>query len=166
MQNRKRILFIGIGGGCDIFGCLPLYYIEKETILTSKIILPNLTFTSLHTLKQASKKQNVKQVHKWVFLVHPISSSLQRPNNKMEEDKYFPEQRLANYLQHPIYTIVSYNKDTDSYQDDPTIKDLGEFFYETFFLRDQINYVYYVDGGCSAQNNVFLYIQFGFPVFC
>ncbi|CAF1116536.1 unnamed protein product [Adineta ricciae] len=94
-QTSKTIFLAGCGGGYDVFGCLP-YYFKLKASGDYDITLINYTFTKLALLTQHSE-----QVTTVLFRVDPQANIAW-----LTDDVYFPEQRLANELQVPIYAIL------------------------------------------------------------
>lgn len=133
---KRRILFIGIGGGSDIFGCLPLYF-ALENNPHVEMFLANMSFVELNKASASGSR-----VHKWVFEIQPYE-------RKEDKNSYFPERWLSLYLKKPILAIIPYDKNTLSHKHDPTIAELGLFF-KNFLQKHKINEVYYVDGGCDS----------------
>ena len=134
---KRRILFIGIGGGSDIFGCLPLYFL-LENDPHVEIFLANMSFMELN-----KANASCSPVHKWVFEIKPDE------RKKEDTNSYFPERWLSLYLKKSILAIIPYDKNTISHKNDPTIAELG-FFFKNFVQKHKINEIYYVDGGCDS----------------
>ncbi|CAF0722466.1 unnamed protein product [Adineta steineri] len=98
-SDTSKIIFLaGCGSGYDIFGALPYYFKIK-----SNVTLINYTFTKHTVLSQYSE-----QLTTLLFRIDPKTHVPWLIN-----DLYFPEQRLANELQVPIYAILCDYDQTD-----------------------------------------------------
>jgi hypothetical protein len=97
MENeRSKIVFLsGCGGGYDIFGCLP-YYFKMKSNGNHDVTLINYSFTTRALLSEYSQ-----QLTTLLFRIDPTTNV-----SWLTDEIYFPEQRLANELQIPIYAII------------------------------------------------------------
>jgi hypothetical protein len=103
MENTesKTIFLCGCGGGYDIYGSIP-HYFKLKSSSNVEITLINYSFTERTLLSRFGQ-----QLTTLLFRVDPKDVSL------LTDDIYFPEQRLANELQIPIYAIIcNYNQTT------------------------------------------------------
>ncbi len=101
-DNESKIIFLcGCGGGYDIYGSIP-YYLKLKSSDNADITLINYSFTERTLLSRFGQ-----QLTRLLFRVDPKDISL------LTNEIYFPEQRLANELQIPIYAIIcDYNQTT------------------------------------------------------
>ena len=144
-KQARHILFIGIGGGADIFGSLPLLYHIRTQSPETKTTLANLTFVDLDTLQQACETGKAKRVQEWVFEIQPDK----QPDEQEDTTCYFPERWLAMQINQPVFAIVPYDKNVLSTQNDPSINELSSFF-ENLIRERNIDEIFYVDGGCDS----------------
>ncbi|CAF1317638.1 unnamed protein product [Rotaria sordida] len=94
-EITKTVFLAGCGGGYDIFGGLPHYFKIKSSE-NYDVTLINYSFTKRHLLSKYSQ-----QLTTLLFRVDPRLDVIW-----LTDDVYFPEQRLANELQVPIYAIL------------------------------------------------------------
>lgn len=87
--SHDNYLVMGCGGGYDIFAG---YFLIRQLLEKKKnVVLANYSFTDkLHTLVEKDSK------HPWIVKV--------TGETKLDET-YFPEQRLAQHLDRPVYAI-------------------------------------------------------------
>jgi len=93
--TSKTIFLSGCGGGYDVFGGLP-YYFKMKSCDNNDVILINYSFTTRDRLSEYGQ-----QLAKLLFRIDPATNA-----SWLTDDVYFPEQRLANELQVPIYAII------------------------------------------------------------
>ena len=93
--TMKKVFLSGCGGGYDLFGGLPLYFKMKSNG-NHHITLINFTFTTRKLLTKYSQQLTIL-----LFRIDPIMNA-----SWLTDDIYFPEQRLSNELQVPIYAII------------------------------------------------------------
>lgn len=91
----KTAFLAGCGGGYDVFGGLP-YYFKMKSCENYDVTLINYSFTQ-HTLLSKYSQQLTSLLYR----VDPQTNV-----TWLTDDVYFPEQRLANELQIPIYAIL------------------------------------------------------------
>lgn len=95
-QVKKTIFLAGLGGGYDIFGCLP-YYFKLKSSGIADVTLLNYSFTKYTVLSKHSV-----QLTPVLFRVGPQKKKA----DWLTDDVYFPEQLLANELNTIIYVIL------------------------------------------------------------
>jgi hypothetical protein len=93
--TSKTVFLSGCGGGYDVFGGLP-HYFKMKSYGNNDVTLINYTLTRPALLSDYSQ-----QLTTLLYRVDPI-----RNVSWLTNDIYFPEQRLANELQVPIYAII------------------------------------------------------------
>jgi hypothetical protein len=93
--TSKKVFLSGCGGGYDLFGGLPLYF-KMKSDGNHHITLINFTFTTRNLLSK-----HTQQLTTLLFRIDPIMDA-----SWLTDDIYFPEQRLSNELQVPIYAII------------------------------------------------------------
>jgi hypothetical protein len=94
-ETSKIVFLSGCGGGYDLFGGLP-HYFKMKSHGNIDITLINYTFTTRDLLSEHSQ-----QLTKFLFRIDPTTNV-----TWLTDDVYFPEQRLANELQVPVYAIL------------------------------------------------------------
>jgi len=97
MENTtaKTVFLSGCGGGYDIFGGIP-YYFKMKSSGNYDVTLINFTFTKRTLLSQYSE-----QLTTLLYRVNPTTNV-----SWLTNEIYFPEQRLSNELEIPIYAIL------------------------------------------------------------
>jgi hypothetical protein len=100
-EPSKTVFLAGCGGGYDIFGGLP-HYFKMKRYGNYDITLINYTFTEHALLSKYSQ-----QLTTLLFRIDPKMNVAW-----LTENLYFPEQRLANELQVPIYAILCHYEKT------------------------------------------------------
>lgn len=80
IENSRRILVAGAGGGFDVYAGLPIY--ERLRSLGRNVFLANLSFVSLSST-------NAQKLTRALYLVEPATTG---------QDFYFPERTLAQFL--------------------------------------------------------------------
>jgi hypothetical protein len=93
-NESKRIFLCGCGGGYDIFGGIP-YYLKLKSSGNNDITLINYSFTQADLLSKFGQELTTI-----LYRVDPKNDCV------LADKTYFPEQRLANELQIPIYAIL------------------------------------------------------------
>ena len=139
------VLFVGIGGGMDIFGCVPLL---SDVADTKKSYLINLSFMYAYRLEAACLHGIAERHHPWVYEVFPAKSK-KESTKYLREEEYFPEFRLATHLGRSVFVLIPFDKKTISDKRDPTIGELSDYF-RTFLVEKKIQSIFYVDGGCDS----------------
>jgi hypothetical protein len=91
----KTIFLSGCGGGYDLFGGLP-HYFKIKSCDDYDVTLINYTFTTRELLSK-----HCQQLTTLLFRVDPTTDV-----SWLTDKVYFPEQRLANEIQVPIYVIL------------------------------------------------------------
>jgi hypothetical protein len=91
----KTIFLSGCGGGYDLLGGLPHYFKIKSRD-DYDVTLINYTFTTRELLSK-----HCQQLTTLLFRVDPTTDV-----SWLTDKVYFPEQRLANEIQVPIYVIL------------------------------------------------------------
>ncbi|CAF1136198.1 unnamed protein product [Adineta steineri] len=94
-ETTKIVFISGCGGGYDLFGGLPHYFKIKSSN-NYETTLINYTFTTRELLSKYSK-----QLTTLLYCVSPTKDI-----SWLTDNTYFPEQRLANEIQVPIYAIL------------------------------------------------------------
>lgn len=89
--NGKKTMALGVGGGCDIFTCLPWFYSLNAN--DKKLVhLFNYSFT--------------EDLEKYTITNYEFISSVTKKCELTENNKkYFPEYHLANMLDKKIYAL-------------------------------------------------------------
>lgn len=128
-MDKQTIMLCGLGGGMDIMSCLPLYYEMKNDY---NIILCNLSFTSKYNLDKLSEKCHIKKLIDGCYEIEK--------GDYADHIDYFPEYKLANVLNCPIYAMTNYN----------TIKEICDFYDSVLNNYNEINAAYMCDGGCDG----------------
>lgn len=124
----KNIIIAGCGGGCDIFGGIPLYM--SLTKKTDNIILTNLSFTK-KSLLDTLGEENIKKLTSSMYEI--------MATNEKEFD-YFPEYLLSFELKKKIYVILK----------DCSIEEIINNYNYLINMYKNIYYIYLIDGGCDA----------------
>jgi hypothetical protein len=128
-MDKQTVMLCGLGGGMDIMSCLPLYYEMKNDY---NIILCNLSFTSKYNLDKLSEKGHIKKLIDGCYeIVKGVYA---------DHIDYFPEYKLANVLNCPIYAMTNYN----------TVKEICDFYDAVLNNYNEINAAYMCDGGCDG----------------
>lgn len=125
---KSNIILSGCGGGYDIFCTIPLFFENQD----KNRILVSLSFTQESFLLELTKKKEVLQLSRNLFLV-----DFQKVTNL--NNKYFPEYYLSKHLNHPVYLILN----------DTTINDINHA-YKIIINKLKIKELYLVDGGCDV----------------
>lgn len=125
-MSKKIVIFSGIGGGYDIFTCLPMYYTLKDKY---DIVMCNLSFTSRENMNNCGIRQLIDGCYQVIS------------GNYAEGIEYFPEYQLANALNTTVYAMTKYD----------TVKDIIAFYQAIGNIQiDQIHAIYMFDGGCDV----------------
>ncbi|CAF1572716.1 unnamed protein product [Adineta ricciae] len=127
----KTVFLSGCGGGYDLFGALP-YYFKIKAQGDCDITLINYTFTTRDLLTKYSRHLTTI-----LYRVEPIQNT-----TWLTDEIYFPEQRLANEIQVPIYAILC------NYQD--TRIELIVEAYEYLIAKRTIDEIILFDCGCDV----------------
>lgn len=122
----KNIIIAGCGGGCDIFGGIPLYLSLKK----HNIILTNLSFTKKSLLDTC--ESHVEKITDTMYVV-----DAQKTNFSY---KYFPEYYLSRELNTKVYILLQ----------KCTINDLKTNYEIIMNIYKNIYHIYLVDGGCDV----------------
>lgn len=80
LENSRRVLVAGAGGGFDVYAGLPIY--ERLRRLGKQVFLANLSFTLLETT-------GARMLTRALYVVEPTTAGA---------DLYFPERTLARFL--------------------------------------------------------------------
>ncbi len=132
INDKQNILLMGIGGGFDVYGGLPIYHTLKK--LGKNVHLGNYSFTKFEEITP-----NCEPVI--------INQNMIGANNLIKEDvPYYPEGYLAKYVSHVLNENVMVW----------TIKKIGvQPYVECIKLLIQhlkIDFVILIDGGVDSLN--------------
>lgn len=147
-QPSSHVLYMGIGGGMDCFGCLPLFF---DNPCKENAYIWNLTFTSLKTLSAAARAHVAFPLYKtWIW---EITSGPWKGDKEDESYSYFPERKLALALHRSIFVLVAYDTWGEipprGLHPLPTIVELSCFLAD-FLQKKKIEEVNLIDGGCDS----------------
>jgi hypothetical protein len=90
LENSRRVLVAGAGGGFDVYAGLPIY--ARLRRLGKQVFLANLSFTLLETTA-------ARKLAPALYLVEPTT---------VGAEVYFPERTLARFLSRPDPTVGIY----------------------------------------------------------
>lgn len=90
LENSRRVLVAGAGGGFDVYAGLPIY--ERLRSLGKKVFLANLSFACLGATSAQSLTRSL-------YAVEPTTTG---------EDLYFPERTLARFLSQREENVTVY----------------------------------------------------------
>lgn len=122
----RPVILAGCGGGCDIYGAMPLYYQFKDS--APEIIIVNLSFAHPGILREQICAEEVVD---GCFKINQGS--------QFDDRDYLPECLLANKLNHTVYAICNYD----------TVQSILNSYLA--ITRDLNEYDFYlVDGGCDV----------------
>ena len=125
------VLFVGIGGGMDIFGCVPLL---SDVADTKKSYLINLSFMDAYRLEAACLHGIAERHHPWVYEVFPAKSK-KESTKYLREEEYFPEFRLATHLGRSVFVLIPFDKKTISDKRDPQLVNFPTTFVRSLWRR-------------------------------
>lgn len=131
LRDKNNILIVGIGGGFDIYGGIPLYYTLQK--LGKQIFLANYSFTDFDTAVQ-----NGASI---------INSNLLIANNNfIDSPIYYPEGHLSKFFK------IGLNQDVPVYMfaktgTNPLVKS-----FEYIIQTHNIDYIILIDGGVDSLN--------------
>jgi hypothetical protein len=125
LQNTKRILLAGAGGGFDIYCGLPLYFDLLEQ--GKEVYLANLSFADIHSSDGKALNE---------FMVEVKASSRGR-------ESYFPELHLARWL-------ANQGLQTSVYAFDSTGVQPLKASYELLIEKLNLDTIVLIDGGTDS----------------
>lgn len=100
LEGSKKILFVGCGGGYDIYTGLPVYFNYQD-----KSVLANVTFSEMEKLTRlGSEKISFNRKEGLVWKVDAEKDDGSHVGDKYPEN-YIPEYLLSKNLKRPVYAI-------------------------------------------------------------
>jgi hypothetical protein len=133
-HKGKVVAIAGCGGGYDIFGGIPLYFDAINE--AKKIILINFSFTDSQSFEISVKSGLARMYTRYLFCINRYEN-----HDGISED-FFPEARLASYLNHSVYAILIH--------ENPKLSDITESYNHIIQNEGSIDVFYLVDGGCDV----------------
>lgn len=128
--HGQNIIIAGCGGGYDLFGGLPLFYLLKH--IANHIVFTNYSFTSITVLNQYGL-----QCANNLYLIKP-TVLLNLNDNHL--NTYFPEAYVAYHLNVDVYALSH----------PTTIYDLIEAYQIIISNMQYIDKLFLIDGGCDV----------------